>query len=56
MEGEQTINELQLDTAPKKSVWRLLRENPYISGLSLVWRPFSYPVSNRSSARLTLRD
>ncbi|KAH6867350.1 general substrate transporter [Thelonectria olida] len=35
MAGRQTTNELQLDTAPKKGVWRLLRENPYIFGLSL---------------------
>lgn len=28
--------------APKKSVWRMVRENPYIFGLSMViWQIFS---------------
>ncbi|KAH7159252.1 general substrate transporter [Fusarium sp. MPI-SDFR-AT-0072] len=35
MAGEQTTNEQQLDAAPKKGVWRQLRENPYIFGLSM---------------------
>uniref|UniRef100_A0A8H7K890 Major facilitator superfamily (MFS) profile domain-containing protein n=1 Tax=Bionectria ochroleuca TaxID=29856 RepID=A0A8H7K890_BIOOC len=39
MANEDTINEPQLNTtpnpAPTKGVWRLLRENPYIFGLSL---------------------
>ncbi|KAG7406900.1 MFS glucose transporter mfs1 [Fusarium oxysporum f. sp. rapae] len=35
MAGEQTTNEQQLDSAPKKGVWRQLRENPYIFGLSM---------------------
>lgn len=40
MANEVTNNEPQLNTtpnlAPTKGVWRLLRENPYIFGLSLV--------------------
>ncbi|KAH7207823.1 general substrate transporter [Fusarium redolens] len=35
MAGEQTTNEQQLGTASKKGVWRQLRENPYIFGLSM---------------------
>ncbi|EWY84393.1 MFS transporter, SP family, sugar:H+ symporter [Fusarium oxysporum NRRL 32931] len=35
MAGERTTNEQQIDAAPKKGVWRQLRENPYIFGLSM---------------------
>ncbi|KAL5605932.1 hypothetical protein FOVSG1_006079 [Fusarium oxysporum f. sp. vasinfectum] len=35
MAGERTTNEQQLDAVPKKGVWRQLRENPYIFGLSM---------------------
>jgi hypothetical protein len=36
MAGERTTNEQQIDAVPKKGVWRQLRENPYIFGLSMV--------------------
>ncbi|KAK2671505.1 Sugar/inositol transporter [Fusarium oxysporum f. sp. vasinfectum] len=35
MAGERTTNEQQIDAVPKKGVWRQLRENPYIFGLSM---------------------
>lgn len=35
MAAERTTNEQQLDAVPKKGVWRQLRENPYIFGLSM---------------------
>lgn len=36
MAGDQITGEGQLDAVPKKGVWRQLRENPYIFGLSMV--------------------
>ncbi|KAF5965511.1 major facilitator superfamily transporter [Fusarium coicis] len=35
MAGDQITSEQQLDAVPKKGVWRQLRENPYIFGLSM---------------------
>lgn len=36
MAGDQISGEEQLAAVPKKGVWRQLRENPYIFGLSMV--------------------
>jgi hypothetical protein len=38
MATQEQIADVQGAAAPKKSVWRYLREDPYIAGLSMVSR------------------